>query len=134
MRRWRSTFVLVGCILGVLTGLGVSAAACAQEAETGARLVVERSGDRLAVQALYAATVPDSTGWTHELRVERTGASTARTRQGGVIPRSHTPADTLSTIHLSVQPGDRVSLHLLIRRGPRVIDSARYDAVVSPSE
>src|SRR6056297_3657225 len=103
MRRWRSTFVLVGCILGMLTGLGVSTAARAQEGETGARLVVERTGNRLTVQALYAAPVPDSTGWTHELRVERTGASTAHTRQSGGLPQSHIPSDTLSTIRLSVQ-------------------------------
>jgi len=134
MPRCPSVFAVLVSVLGVLTGTVLPRPAPAQTPAGPARLLVERDGNRLRVHALYEAPVPDSDKWTYALHVEQQGASTLRSRQSGRLRPSHTPTDTLSTIHLSVQPKDRLSLHLTIRRGSRLVESVRRDELIPPSE
>ena len=134
MSRCPSVFAVLVSVLGVLTGTVLPRPAPAQTPAGPARLLVERDGNRLRVHALYEAVVPDSAEWTYALHVERRGTSTARSRQSGRLRPSPPSPDTLATIRLSVQPKDRLSLHLTIRRGSRLVESVRRDELIPPSE
>jgi hypothetical protein len=134
MPRCLSVFAVLVSVLGVLTGTVLPRPAPAQTPAGPARLLVEHNANRLYVHALYAAVVPDSATWTYDLTVERTGASTTRSRQGGSFTPTPCRVDTLSTVRLNAQPGDRLSLHLTIRRHARIVESVRRDTTLSPSE
>lgn len=94
--------------------------------ETGARILVERQEEGMRIQGAF---VNDST-WTgelaYELDVQRTGsAGTSQTTQSGTFETAPGQADTLSTVQINVQSGDRVEAHLTIRWEEKLIDETR---------
>jgi hypothetical protein len=93
---------------------------------TGARLLVERQGERVRVQGAFTN---DGTGkgmLTYELDVRRTGdTGTSQSTQSGQFETAPGQTDTLSTVQVNVQPGDRMALHLTIRRDGTLIDEVR---------
>jgi hypothetical protein len=88
----------------------------------------------LPTYALPDTATGNTTALRYDLTVERTGASTTRSRQGGSFTPTPCRVDTLSTVRLNAQPGDRLSLHLTIRRHARIVESVRRDTTLSPSE
>lgn len=78
---------------------------------------------------VQGAFVNDST-WTdelaYELNVRRTGESgTTQTTQSGTFETAPGQTDTLSTVRVSVQTGDRIELHLTIRQDGTLVDEDR---------
>lgn len=121
MRGWCAIlFVLTG-MLGILTGGVLPLSVLAQEPTGLARLFVERDGELFTVQALYLDSTPDTTALRYTFTVEHTGVSTSRTRQGGTFTPAAGRTDTLSTVRLKAQPGDRLRLHLVVRRADGVV-------------
>jgi hypothetical protein len=117
--------------------------AAAQDAsENGAEPIgdvhirVERDGDVLTIIPTYALpdTAAVTAGHRYELTVERTGASTARSRQGGPFTPTPGRVDTLSTVRVNAQPGDRVHLRLVVRRNDRIIADLARTEDISPPE
>lgn len=101
---------------------------------TGARLLVERQDGMLRIQAAFINDNPVGgrdrlTGadtLTYELDVRRTGeAGTSQSTQSGRFETAPGQTDTLSTVRINVQPGDRAELHLAIRRGEILVDEVR---------
>jgi hypothetical protein len=75
----------------------------------------------------------DTTALRYDLTVERTGASTTRSRQVGTFTPAAGRTDTLSTVRLNAQPGDRLTVHLVVRRGERVIaERTRTEQIEDP--
>jgi hypothetical protein len=93
---------------------------------TGARLLVDRQDDVLRVRGLF---INDSTATgplTYELDVRRTGeAGTSQSTQSGQFETAPMQIDTLSTVRVNVQPGDRGEMHLSVRRDETVVDEVR---------
>lgn len=103
----------------------------------GASITIEQEGARVLVRPMYTlldTTVTDSTTLRYTFSVERTGAATARSRQGGRFTPTPGRTDTLSTVRLNTQPGDSLQLHLVVRRGDQVIDEQTAARVVAPDE
>jgi hypothetical protein len=105
---------------------------------TGARLLVERQGERLLIQAAFTNDpdgsrdrasrdrLPKADTLTYELDVRRTGtAGTSQSTQSGRFETAPGQTDTLSTVRINVQPGDRAKLHLAIRKGETLVDEVR---------
>jgi hypothetical protein len=104
--------------------------------EATVRLTVERDGGMFTIIPTYAlpdTAAADTAALRYELTVERTGASTSRSRQGGTFTPTLSRADTLSTVRVNAQPGDRLHLHLVVRRdGQIVADISRTDEITAP--
>ena len=140
MRFGGATFGLTGGFLAlVLAGLfpmadgeASGAFAAVETDSTGVHIGVERDDDQLRVQGLFSApeTVPDTL--SYELTVRRSGdAGTTHTAQSGVFAPTPNRVDTLSTVQVSVQPGDELRLRLTIRADESPIDTARIDRTIS---
>jgi hypothetical protein len=99
----------------------------------GARLLVERQGEMLRIQAAFTNDpdrnrdrLPKTDTLTYALDVRRTGeAGTSQSTQSGRFETAPGRTDTLSTVRINVQPGDRAELHLTIRRGEALVDEVR---------
>ena len=76
----------------------------------------------------------DTTALRYELTVERTGASTSRTRQGGRFTPIPGRTDTLSTARINAAPGDRLRLQLVVRRKADVVASVAHTDTVAADE
>ena len=123
--------VLAGAV-PMADGNGSGTLAAAETDSTGAHIGVERDDDQLRVQGLFSApeTVPDTL--SYELTVRRSGAAgTTHTAQSGVFAPTPNRVDTLSTVQVSVQPGDELRLRLTIRADGAPIDTARIDRTIS---
>jgi hypothetical protein len=100
------------------------------------QITVEREGSLLTVRPTFTlsdTTTTDTTVLRYDLTVERTGASTARSHQGGAFTPTPGRTDTLSTVRLNAQPGDRLTVHLVVRRGERVIaEQTRTEQIGDP--
>jgi hypothetical protein len=100
------------------------------------QITVEREGSLLTVRPTY--TLPDTAGadttaLRYELTVERTGASTSSSRQGGAFTPTPGRPDTLSTVRLNAVSGDRLTVHLVVRRGEQVIaERTRTEQIGDP--
>ena len=106
-------------------------------APSAAQIVVDRDGAMLTIRPTY--TLPDTAGvdttaLRYELTVERTGASTSRTRQSGQFAPVPGRTDTLSTARINADPGDHLRLHLVVRRGADVVASATHTDTVAADE
>lgn len=130
-------FIAALLVGGYLLG---SSSALAQtmgpDATLPAYINVERDGDALTIIPTYA--LPDTAAVTadlrYELTVERTGVSTARSRQSGPFTPTPGRVDTLSTVRVNAQPGDRVDLRLVVRRHDRIIADLARTEDISPPE
>jgi hypothetical protein len=105
--------------------------------EANARITVERDGGMFTIVPTYAlpdTAMADTAALRYELTVERTGTSTSRSRQGGTFTPAPGRADTLSTVRVNAQPGDRVHLRLVVRRDDRIIADLARTEDISPPE
>lgn len=138
----RILFIVAGLVLALLLGTGTLTAAAQGVSENesepieGIHIRVERDGANLTILPTYAlpdTAAGDTVALRYELTVERTGASTSRTRQGGTFTPTPGDVDTLSTVHLNAQPGDRLHLHLVVRRkGEAIAEATRTEKVPPP--
>jgi hypothetical protein len=134
MIRFIAALLAGGCLLG-------SSPALAQPAEpdaaSPARITVERDGDMFTISPTYAlpdTAGADTTALRYELTVERTGASTSRSRQGGMFTPAPGRADTLSTVRVNAQSGDRLHLRLLLHRDDQLVTEITRTAEIAPPE
>jgi hypothetical protein len=101
--------------------------------DANARITVERDGSMFTIIPTYAlpdTAAADTTALRYDLTVERTGASTSRSRQGGTFTPAPGRVDTLSTVRINAQPGDRLHLHLVVRRNDQIVaDISRTDTI-----
>ena len=130
-----SALLLGLCLSGIqLTGSHLAFAQSDMPAPT--RLTVKHDGAMLTVRPTFTlsdTTTTDTTVLRYDLTVERTGASTARSHQGGAFTPTPGRTDTLSTVRLNAQPGDRLTVHLVVRRGERVIaEQTRTEQIGDP--
>ena len=79
-------------------------------------------------------TLPDTAALRYELTVERTGASTSRSRQSGQFAPVPGRTATLSTARINADPGDHLRLHLVVRRGADVVASVAHTDTVAADE
>ena len=137
MSSWRTFCLLLGSLFGMIAG-GASSPAQAQVPSDGpAHIAVDRDGSRFTITPTYTLSdtaTADTTALRYELTVERTGASTSRSRQGGAFVPAPGRADTLSTVRLNAEPGDRLHLHLVVRRGEQVVAERRRTDTIGPPE
>lgn len=134
MSTWSLFLFQIGSVLGLLGGVGspaLTAVQAATEPEGPLRLVVDRDGSRLTIRGLYVQANAEPTELTYELTVDRMGASTSRSHQAGAFTPNGVHPDTLSTTRINVEPGDQLSLRLVLRQGQRVVDTVCRDEVVS---
>jgi len=93
---------------------------------TGARLLVDRQDSVLRVRGLF---INDSTAagpLTYAVEVRRSGeAGTSQSTQSGRFEIEPMQIDTLSTVQINVQPGDRVEMHLVIHQDEALVDEVR---------
>ena len=93
---------------------------------TGARLLVDRQDEMLRVRGLF---INDSTAagpLTYALKVRRIGeAGTSQSTQSGQFKTAPMQIDSLSTVRANVQPGDRVEIHLSVRRDETLVDEVQ---------
>ena len=110
-----------------LPALGQGAAGAAPAAQIH---VTEEAGF-LYVTGTYAGPAAAADSLTYRLEVRKEGASgaSATAQSGAVRPES---AARLSAVRLSVQPGDRVFLHLSILAGERLIAQDSLHRLLSP--
>lgn len=93
---------------------------------TGARLLVERQGERVRVQGAFTNDGTETDTLTYALDVRRTGeAGTSQSTQSGPFKTAPGQTDTLSTVQVNVQPGDRMELHLVVRQDEHLVDEVR---------
>jgi hypothetical protein len=93
---------------------------------TGARLLVERQGEMVRVQGAFTNDGTGTDTLTYAFEVRRTGdAGTSQSTQSGRFETAPGRTDTLSTVRVNVQPGDRMDVHLMIRRDETPIDEVR---------
>lgn len=93
---------------------------------TGARLLVERQGERVRVQGAFTNDGTGTDTLTYALDVRRTGeAGTSQSTQSGRFETTPGHTDTLSTVRVNVQSGDQMVLHLKIRRDETLVDEVR---------
>lgn len=126
--------LLALCLTGGLVGPGAEALRVRAPAadSVGARIGVERDGAQLRVQGLFVGTEATPDPLSYELSVRRSGsAGTTHTTQSGVFTPIPSHVDTLSTVRVNVQSGDRLRLHLTIRADGATIDTARIDRTIS---
>lgn len=126
--------LLALCLAGGLSAQDGTAAAGhgAAADSTGARIGMERDGNQLRVQGLFAGTDAAPDTLSYELTVRRSGtAGTSQTAQSGVFAPTPNQVDTLSTVQVSVQSGDQLRLRLTIRADGAPIDTARIDRTIS---
>lgn len=95
-------------------------------APDGARILLEEDGSTLRIQGAFEN---DSSAWAeelaYELDVKRTGdAGTTRSTQSGTFETTPSRVDTLSTVQVNVQSGDRIEAHLTIERDETLVDEA----------
>jgi len=133
MIRFIAALLAGGCLLGSAPALGQPAG---PGAPAPARITVERDGGTFTILPTYAlpdTATADPAAHRYELTVERTGASTSRSRQEGSFTPAPGRVDTLSTSRINAQPGDRLYLHLVVRRGDQIVaEAARTETI--PSE
>jgi hypothetical protein len=104
--------------------------------EANVRITVERDRGMFTIIPTYAlpdTTAADTAALRYELTVERTGTSTSRSRQGGTFTPAPGRADTLSTVRVNAEPGDRLHVHLVVRRDDQIVaDISRTDEITAP--
>ena len=129
-----SIFSGLAVLLSVLC-LGLSPTAHAQDT-TCTHLLVDRTGSTLTITPTYTlpvTTPADTTILRYDFLVERTGVSTSRSRQGGTFTPTPGRVDTLSTVRLTAQPGDRLHLHLVVRRQDETLtEISRIEEISDP--
>jgi hypothetical protein len=89
----------------------------------------------LTITPTYARPDPataDTAALRYALTVERTGASTSRSHQGGPFTPTPGRVDTLSTVRLSARPGDRLHLRLVVQRGAAVVADLTRTETIPP--
>ena len=102
----------------------------------GARLLIDETATGRRIHGAFTATrahaMPADDGTlTYELEVRRTGSSgTTQSVQSGAFEPVVGQTDTLSTVEVNVQPGDRLRLRLVVRAGPTAVDSATVERTV----
>jgi hypothetical protein len=77
-----------------------------------ARIEVTRAERALHFRAIFEAATPPADTLRYALSVEKRGANTSTSRQGGVFTPTAGRADTLSTVEVGVEPGDTVVARL----------------------
>lgn len=98
----------------------------APEDSSGAQIVLYRQDEMLRIRGMFVNDTLARGTLTFELEVRRTGdAGTTRSTQSGRFETAPDRTDTLSTVQVNVQAGDRLDLHLDIHRGDTLIDSTR---------
>jgi len=96
-----------------------------------ARIDVERTSSGLDIRGIFEAATPPAVELNYELDVNKRGTSgTSTSRQSGAFTPAAGRADTLSTVHLGVQPGDTVRVDLRVLSPSGVLAEASYDDVV----
>lgn len=137
-------FSLAGYILGLgIVGLLLVAASpqgasslsprsgAAPDDSTGARLLMERQGESVRIRGAFTNesnrdSLVGAGTLSYKLDVRRTGETgTSQSTQSGRFETVPGQTDTLSTVRVNVQPGDRMDLQLTIRRDETLIDEAR---------
>ncbi len=134
-----ATFGWVGGLLalclaggGGASGGEASPARAAAADSSGAHIGLEREGDQLRVQGLFVGAEAASDTLSYALTVRRSGAfGTTQTAQSGDFVPTPSRTDTLSTVRVNVQSGDRLRLRLMIRADGVLIDTARIDHSIS---
>lgn len=97
-----------------------------------ARIDLQRENDQLAVRGLFGGDEGLADILTYELTVRRRGAAgTTRSTQSGTFVPTPEAVDTLSTVQVNVQAGDRLRLRLIVRAGERPVDTARVERTIS---
>lgn len=136
MDSWKFLIFFVWSILGIIVGVAAPTFAQETEKECMVCVAVDSDGSTLTIIPTYArpGTASDTTALHYEFSVERTGASTFRTRQGGMFTPTPDRVDTLSTVRLSAQPGDRLRLHLIVHRKDETIVEISRTEQISDSE
>ena len=119
-------------MLRALLAAGLFALGFAQPTDDGsARIDVERTSSGLGVRGIFEAATPPAAELHYELDVNKRGTSgTSTSRQSGTFTPAAGRADTLSTVHLGVQPGDTVRVDLRVLSPSGVLAEASYDDVV----
>lgn len=124
---------LCGFLVG---GAQPSAAQSTTVPPSPADISVERDGSLLTIIPTYAlpdTAIADTTALQYRFTVERTGGSTSRSRQGGTFTPAPGRVTPLSTSRLNVQPGDRLRLHLIVRRHDEVVaEVTRTETIPTP--
>lgn len=127
-------------LLILLLVIGPVWCAAQHSPSTGARVALSRDGTQVTVLPIYAAprTIlsdrgEDEAAWTYDFTLQRTGASTSKTRQGGSFVPASNAADTLSTVRITAVPGDTLRYSLVIRRDDRILTQTDSTFVVPPS-
>ena len=134
MSRFSATYVLGLSVLGLLLFAPASLSGSpatdrfvsSSDDSTGARLLLEQQGQMLRVQGVFTNEDTAAGPLHYALAVQRTGsAGTSQSTQSGQFETAPGQTDTLSTVRLNVQPGDRMELHLTIRRDDTLVDEVR---------
>jgi len=140
MDRVATTLGVAGGVLAVLLS---AAAATGGDAGPGAGPVMlpdstnttielRRNGSTLRIRALFTGgpELPDALAY--ELSVRRNGAAgTTQTTQSGAFSVTPGRPDTLSTVTVNVQTGDRLRIHVRVRAGTRPVDTAHLERTLS---
>lgn len=98
----------------------------------GAQIDLQREGDQLSVRGLFAGDAAAGDTLTYELAVRRSGtAGTTQSTQSGAFAPTPGGVDTLSTVRVSVETGDRLRLHLTVLADGAPVDSVRIERTIS---
>lgn len=124
-----------GLILGAFVSVGNGAPGSVERLEassdpSGAQIQVHRQDETVRIQGVFINDHVEAGELRYELEVQRDGASgMARTTQSGAFATAPAQTDTLSTVHVRVESGDRTEVHLTIRREGGVVDETRRQLV-----
>lgn len=129
------TWALAGGLLLGAFWLSGGRAATAQPTAPPAQITVDRDGPTFAIRPIHTpsdAAGADTTTLHYELTLERTGASNLRSRQSGRFTPVPGRADTLSTVRINAQPGDRLHLRLVVHRDDQIVAQDIFTEHVAP--
>lgn len=122
--------LLLGTIL-MATGPTPHVATGTTPDSTGAKIDVTRTGTLLRVRALYSREAPPADTLSYELTVDRSGTTgTTQTTQSGTFTPLSGRTDTLSTVQVNVQSGDRLRLHLAVQNEEGLVDVNRVERTI----
>lgn len=117
---------LLGAVLVPLLAFGFAAGG-----DESARIEVERDGGTLLLRGIFEAADPPAAELSYSLDVRKQGASgTSSTRQGGGFTPTPGRADTLSAVHVGVQPGDTVEARLDITGPAGLVAEADFRDII----
>ncbi len=129
----RALLVLTTAALGACLGAGRAPSqplpAMTAIADTSrADLLVEQGDTGVSIRGIFRNAGEWEGALTYRLEATKHGPSgTSTSRQSGSFESQPGATDTLSAVRLGTRPGDRLSLHLTIHSGGRLVDEVHAE-------